>query len=90
MRLGRIEFRVRPQSRDWAVEFRQWPHQEFVQRHSVKRALVAIQVGPLEVGFWIGKPGQYVILPEVAAYGSGHTQARPRPRPSWGNFWGYL
>ncbi len=64
MRIGRIEFRLRPRLRDWAVELWQWPHQEFVKRHKVKRALVAVQIGPVELGFWIGKPGQYALILE--------------------------
>jgi hypothetical protein len=69
VRISRIEFRVRPRPRDWAVELWQWPNQEFVKQHKVKTALVAIQIGPVEVRFWIGRPGQYEIVPEEATDG---------------------
>ena len=62
MRISRIELRLRPRPGDWAVERWQWPHQEFVRQHKVKRALVAMQIGPVELGFWIGKPGQYALI----------------------------
>jgi hypothetical protein len=69
MRISRIEIRLRLGPGDWAVELWQWPHQEFVKQHKVKTALVAVQMGPVEVGFWIGKPGQYEIVPKEAAHG---------------------
>jgi len=71
MRISRIEIRLRLRPGDWAVELWQWPHQEFVKQHQVKRALVAVQIGPFEAGFWIGRPGQYAIIPEETAYGEG-------------------
>ena len=90
MRISRIEIRLRLQPGDWAVELWQWPHQEFVKRHQVKRALVAVQIGPVEVGFWMIKPGEYAIVPEKATHGDGQCapacQSSTRPRP----YWGYL
>jgi len=70
------------------VELWQWPHQEFVKQQKVKTALVAVQIGPIEVGFWIGKPGQYEIVPEEVV-DDGEPCATNRslstyPRLSWG------
>ena len=61
MRIGRIEIRLRPSPRDWKIERWQWPHEDFVQRHRVRRAFVGVQVGPVELGFWILHPGQYSV-----------------------------
>jgi len=57
------EVLVRPRLGDWAVERWQWPHQDFVKQHKVKTALFGIQIGPLELGLWVFKPGQYAIVP---------------------------
>ena len=88
MRISRIEFRVRLRPRDWAVERWQWPHQEFVRQHQVKTALVAVQIGPIEIGFWIGRPGLYEIVPEEAGDADEPCAAtrpsRAYPRLSWG------
>ena len=39
------------------------PHEDFVKQRKVKTALVGIQVGPLDLGFWRFRPGQYAIVP---------------------------
>ena len=63
MWIGWVEIRVRPRLGDWAVERWQWPHQDFVKQHKVKTALFGIQIGPIELGLWVFKPGQYAIVP---------------------------
>ena len=90
MRISRIEIRLRPHPRDWAVELWQWPHQEFVKQRQVKTALVAVQIGPVEVGLWIGRPGQYEIVPEEAVGGDEPCAATRPPGTSPGLFWGYV
>ena len=71
MRIGWVEIRLRPYPEDWAVERWQWPHQDFVKRHKVKTALFGLQIGPIELGFWVFKPGQYAIVPAGKALRSG-------------------
>jgi hypothetical protein len=63
MRIGWVEIRLRPHPCDWAVELWQWPHQNFVKLHKVKTAFFGIQIGPVELGLWVFKPGQYAIAP---------------------------
>jgi len=74
MRLGRIEIKLHLRPRDWTVEVWQWPHQDFVRRYRVKRDLLGLQVGPLELCFWLIKPGQYAIVPEDATDGTRSTE----------------
>ena len=63
MRIGWMEVRLRLRARDWVVELWQWPHQDFVKRHKVKTVFFGIQVGPVDVGFWTFRPGQYALVP---------------------------
>ena len=71
MRVGWVEIRVRPRLVDWAVELWQWPHPNFVKHHQVKTALFGLQIGPIELGLWVFKPGQYAIVPAGQALPCG-------------------
>src|SRR5690349_24234932 len=71
MRVGWVEIRVRPRLSDWAVERWQWPHQDFVKHHKVKTALFGLQIGLIELGLWVFKPGQYAIAPAGQALPRG-------------------
>ena len=68
MRFGRIEMRFWPYRETWAVAFWQWPHQDVVKRDQVQTACVGFQIGPVELGFWLHNPGQYVLLSRRAAH----------------------
>ena len=71
MRIAWVEIRLRPWPRDWAVELWQWPHQDFIKRHNVKRGFFGVQIGPVEMRFWVFKPGQYAIVPAGKALPCG-------------------
>jgi hypothetical protein len=68
MRIGRIEIRLWLRPEEWTVELWQWPHQDVVKRDQVQRAFVGLQIGPVELGFWLLKPGQYVLVPQRAVH----------------------
>ena len=68
MRMGRIEIRFWPYTEAWAVAFWQWPHRDVVKHDQVRRAYVGFQIGPVELGFWLHNPGQYVLVPQRAAH----------------------
>src|SRR5215212_1261851 len=64
MRIGRIEIRLWVHPEDWTVELWQWPHEDVVKRYQVQRAFVGLQIGPVDLGFWLLEPGQYVLVPQ--------------------------
>ena len=53
MRVGRVEVRLWPRPRDWTIERWQWPHENFLAHYRAKPALVAVQIGPIELRLWV-------------------------------------